>query len=200
MPPRHILSPQSRAALFDPPTDPAAIVRHYTFSPEDLALIRKRRRAANRLGFAVNLAYLRFPGRVLVVEEAPPADMLAFIAKQVECEPPDFGIYAQRDETRREHLGELQAYLDVSPFRRDDKRAVSHVAIEQATGSDRGDVIVSAMIEYLRERRILLSRRRHLGKDRLGGPRPCSQTRAQEHRRKLVATDNCRARGIARRG
>ena len=30
------------------------------------------------------------------------------------------------------------------------------VAIEQAIGSDRGDVIVSAMIEYLRERRILL--------------------------------------------
>ena len=51
MPPRHILSPQSRAALFDPPTDPAAIVRHYTFSSEDLALIHERRRAANRLGF-----------------------------------------------------------------------------------------------------------------------------------------------------
>jgi hypothetical protein len=33
---------------------------------------------------------------------------------------------------------------------------VAHVAIEQATGSDRGDAIVSAMIEHLRERRILL--------------------------------------------
>src|SRR5208337_1872124 len=31
------------------------------------------------------------------------------------------------------------------------------VAIEQATGSDRGDVIVSAMIEHLREGRILLN-------------------------------------------
>ena len=90
MPPRHILSPQSRAALFDPPTEPAAIVRHYTFSPEDLALIRQRRRAANRLGFAVHLAYLRFPGRVLGAEEAPPADMLAFIASQIECEPDEF--------------------------------------------------------------------------------------------------------------
>jgi hypothetical protein len=36
-----ILSPQSRAALFDPPTAPAAIVRHYTFSPDDLAMIRQ---------------------------------------------------------------------------------------------------------------------------------------------------------------
>jgi len=151
-----ILSPQSRTSLFNPPTDAAAIVRHYTFSPEDMALIRQRRRAANRLGFAVNLAYLRLPGRVLGIEETPPADMLAFVAKQITCEPTNFGVYAQRDETRREHLGELQAYLDVRSFRRDDKRAVAHVAIEQANGSDRGDVIVSAMIEYLRERRILL--------------------------------------------
>jgi TnpA family transposase len=136
--------------------DPAAIVRHYTFSPEDLALIRQRRRAANRIGFAVNLAYLRFPGRVLDIEETPPADMLAFSATQIGCDPADFGVYAQRDETRREHLGELQVYLAVRPFRREDKRAVAHVAIEQAIGSDRGDAIVSAMIEHLRWRRILL--------------------------------------------
>ncbi len=169
MSPRHILSPQSRAALFDPPTDPAAIVRHYTFSPEDLALIRQRRRAANRLGFAVNLAYLRFPGRVLDIDEAPPADMLTFSATQIGCAPADFGVYARRDETRREHLGELQGYLGVRPFRRDDKRAVAHVAIEQATGSDRGDAIVSAMIEHLRERRILLPASAALEKIALAG-------------------------------
>lgn len=102
-----ILSPQSRAALFDPPIESTAIVRHYTFTSEDLALIRRRRRAANRLGYAVNLAYLRFPGRTFGVEEAPPADMLAFITKQIGCEPGDFGVYARRSETRREHLGEL---------------------------------------------------------------------------------------------
>ena len=53
MTPRQLLSPQARAALFDPPTDLRAIVRHYTFSIEDLALIRQRRRNANRFGFAV---------------------------------------------------------------------------------------------------------------------------------------------------
>ena len=126
MPPRHILSPQSRAARFDPPTDAASIVRHYTFSPKDLALIRQRRRVANRLGFAVNLAYLRFPGRVPGVDEAPPADMLAFIAAQVGCEAAEFAGYARREETRWEHLGELQAYLAARPFRHDDKRAVGH--------------------------------------------------------------------------
>jgi TnpA family transposase len=151
-----ILSPEARAALFDPPTAPAAIVRHYTFSPEDLTVIRERRRAANRLGFAVHFAYLRFPGRAIGVDETPPPDMLAFIAAQLGDDAKAFDDYARRQQTRRAHLGELQTYLAARPFGRDDKRAVAHVALDQAAGSDRGDVIVSAMIEYLRERRILL--------------------------------------------
>jgi TnpA family transposase len=151
-----ILSPQSRAILFDPPTDPAAIVRHYTLSPDDLALISRRRRAANRLGFAVHLVYLRFPGRTLGIEEIPPADVLAFIAGQLGVEREIFSDYALREETRWEHLGELQEYLGVRPFRREDYRAVARVALEQATGTDRGDAIVSAIIDHLRGRSILL--------------------------------------------
>ena len=156
MTPRQLLSPQSRAALFDPPTDPVAIVRHYTFSPEDLALIRRRRRNANRLGFAVHLAYFRFPGRILGAEEIPPAHMLDFIASQIGVGPETFAAYAQREETRWEHLGELQAYLGVRSFRREDYRAVANAALEEATGTDRGDAIAAAMINHLRRQSILL--------------------------------------------
>ena len=127
MTPRQLLSPQARAALFDPPTDVRAIVRHYTFSIEDIALIRQRRRNANRLGFAVHLAYLRFPGRVLGPKETPPAHMLAFIADQLRIDPNGFGDYAQRGETRREHLGELQAYLGVQP-----SRAAKYITVRRA--------------------------------------------------------------------
>jgi hypothetical protein len=42
--------------------------------------------------------------------------------------------------------------LSSHDYDQDDKRAVAHVGIEQATGSDRGDAIVSAVIEHLRER------------------------------------------------
>ena len=100
MTPRQLLSPQARAALFDPPTDVRAIVRYYTFSTEDVSLIRQRRRNANRLGFAVHLAYLRFPGRVLGPKETPPAYMLAFIADQLRIDPDGFADYAQGGETR----------------------------------------------------------------------------------------------------
>ena len=145
MTPRQLLSPQARAALFDPPMEVRAIVRHYTFSIEDLALIRQRRRNANRFGFAVHLAYLRFPGRVLGPSEAPPAHLLAFIADQFRINPKAFADYAQRDETRREHLAELQAYLGVRPFGRQDYRTMAQIASNESIGTDRGDAIVGAI-------------------------------------------------------
>jgi TnpA family transposase len=151
-----ILSPQSRAALFDPPTEPAAIVRHYTFSLEDLALIRQRRRAANRLGFAVQLAYFRYPSRIMRVDEPAPEDMLAFIAGQVDASVEDFRDYAGRSQTRREHIAELQACLNVRLARRGDTRLLFMIALDEAAGTDRGDAIVSAMIANLREHGILL--------------------------------------------
>jgi hypothetical protein len=151
-----ILSPQSRAALFDPPTDPAAIVRHYTFSPADLSLIRERRRTANRLGFAVQLAYFRYPGRIMRVDEEPPENMLTFIAGQVDARAEDLRDYAGRAQTRREHLADLQAFLNVRLARRADARPLFSVALNEAIGTDRGDAIVSAMIEHLRLSRILL--------------------------------------------
>lgn len=151
-----ILSPQARAALFDPPIDPAAIVRHYTLSPEDLALIRRRRRDANRLGFAAHLAYQRFPGRVLGIDEIPPRDVLSFIAGQLSIESRIFNEYARREETRWEHLGEIQSYLRIRPFSRGDYRFVARIATKEAMGTDRGDVIVAAMIQGLRTRGILL--------------------------------------------
>jgi hypothetical protein len=151
-----IHSPQARAALFDPPNDPAAIIRHYTLSPDDLALIRRRRRDANRLGFAVHLAYQRFPGRVLGIDEIPPGDALSFIAGQLSIEPGIFSEYARREETRWEHLGEIRSHLRVRPFSRGDYRSVVKIATTEAIGTDRGDIIVAAMIEALRTRGILL--------------------------------------------
>jgi len=67
--------------------DVRAIVRHYTFSIEDVALMQQRRRNANRLGFAVHLAYLRFPGRMLGPNDPPPY-VLAFIADQFRRKTP----------------------------------------------------------------------------------------------------------------
>jgi hypothetical protein len=61
------LTPEQRYALTQIPADfsDREIAPHYTFTQKDLALIRQRRQHHNRLGFAVQLAVLRFPGRSL---------------------------------------------------------------------------------------------------------------------------------------
>lgn len=65
-----ILPPNAKS-LFALPDTQDELIRHYTFSEADLSVIRQRRGAANRLGFAVQLCYLRFPGIILGADETP---------------------------------------------------------------------------------------------------------------------------------
>jgi hypothetical protein len=80
------------------------------------------------------------------VSSPPPAHLLAFIADQVRINPKSFENYAQRDETRREHLAELQAYLGMRSFGRQDYRIMARIAFNESIGTDRGDAIVGAMV------------------------------------------------------
>ncbi len=102
MPRRELLTEPQRLAFTEPAIEEREMVRHYTLSSEDLALFDRRRGDANRLGFAVLLCYLRFPGRTLRQDEQPLASMLAFIA----------------DQTRREHLAEIQTLVGYRIFTR----------------------------------------------------------------------------------
>ena len=72
MPRRAVLTERQRAALFDLPINKADLIRHYTLSDDDLTHIRRRRRAQNRLGFALQLCALRYPRRLLQPSEAIP--------------------------------------------------------------------------------------------------------------------------------
>ena len=88
-----ILSPPQRVALFDPPSDPAVIERLYTLGPDDLIEVFRCRRAASRIGYAVQLGYLRHPGRATEPGEMPPAAMLTVLATQIGCSPDAFADY-----------------------------------------------------------------------------------------------------------
>ena len=65
MPRRSILSAAERESLLALPDTKDDLIRHYTLSDTDLSFIRQRRGPANRLGFAVQLCYLRFPGTAM---------------------------------------------------------------------------------------------------------------------------------------
>jgi hypothetical protein len=77
---RQQLTEAQMAALFDPPIDRRELVRYYTLSEADTAMIRRCRGDHSRLGYALMLCYLRYPGRPLRINERPPAAPISFVA------------------------------------------------------------------------------------------------------------------------
>lgn len=116
MPRRSILTARQRAALFDLPTDEVSILRHYTLADDDLEIIGTRRRPHNRLGFALQLCALRYPGRLLAPGEVIPEQITRFLAAQLGLRSDDLIDYAIREETRHEHLATLREIYGYKMF------------------------------------------------------------------------------------
>lgn len=151
-----MLTPAERASLLAFPTTADELIRYYTFTEPDLSAIRQRRGHHNRLGFAVQLCYLRYPGFALPTDAEPPAALLALVGRQLHIEPDIWPPYAQRPETRREHLAELQAWLNLTPFAIADYRRLVHPLAELAQQTDRGIALAEALVGMLRQPHIIL--------------------------------------------
>ncbi len=96
MPRRLILSATERDTLLALPESQDDLIRYYTFNDSDLSLIRQRRGDANRLGFAVQLCLLRYPGYALGTDSELPEPVILWVAKQVQAEPASWAKYGER--------------------------------------------------------------------------------------------------------
>ena len=99
---RKRLKVQERQEIFDIPADEDSLIRHYSLSAVDRLEIELRRREHNKLGFALQLCLMRYPGRVLAVGEIPPRTMLKYVADQIGVDPTTFTLYStpRRDAPR----------------------------------------------------------------------------------------------------
>ena len=79
---RRLLDDVQWAGLLSPPSDEREIVRHYTLSDEDLAAAVSKRGDHNRIGFALTLCYLRFPGRALGIGGAHQPDRRLYLGRR----------------------------------------------------------------------------------------------------------------------
>jgi TnpA family transposase len=156
MPRRSILSAAERECLLALPDTKDDLIRRYTLSDTDLSIIRQRRGPANRLGFAVQLCYLRFPGIFLGVDQSPSLPLPKLVADQLKVGIESWDEYGQREQTRREHLVELQTVFGFQAFTMSHYRQAVHMLTELAMQTDKGVVLVSALIEHLRRQLIIL--------------------------------------------
>jgi len=115
--PRHILLSDGRrhaieTAHFD--LDQRDIARYWTLSANELLGIQRRRRDANRFGFAVQLCLLRFPGWPAKKDSPVPVSLLRYVGEQLGIESADIEDYFRRQPTRSDHLQEI---IDLYGFR-----------------------------------------------------------------------------------
>jgi TnpA family transposase len=67
----------------------------------DLSTIRQHRGLANRLGFAVQLCCMRYPGMMLAADAEPFAPSLRLVATQLKVPPEAWADYGQREDPSR---------------------------------------------------------------------------------------------------
>ena len=83
MPRRELLTSSERLELLAFSTDEGELIRLYTLTKADLAFVRQHRGDHNRIGIAVLMSYLRYPGIVLAGDERPHGPVLDIVAGQL---------------------------------------------------------------------------------------------------------------------
>jgi TnpA family transposase len=159
LPTRTVLTPSQRSGLLDIPEDfpQIEIERHFTFTADQIALIQAKRGNHNRIGFAVQWAYTRYPGRRWEQGEQPPEAVLLHITKQIGGDSSDFVQYAlARDTTRREHFLEIIPLGGFRSYDSETQKELSQALLPIALSTDSGIKIIEALIEEMRSRQIIV--------------------------------------------
>ncbi len=152
-----LLTAEQRDAFVRIPADLSErdLGRFYTLSARDLEIIGRHRRAANRLGFAVHLGLLRFPGRTLADVPEIPERVVEYIAQQVDVDPALFAQYGERDNTIFEHLDELRREFGFQNCGWPQLHALGQELMPLALESDRSLPLIETGVERLRAQQII---------------------------------------------
>jgi TnpA family transposase len=155
---RELLTPEQRLELVRIPGDLSEqeLGKNFTLSDFDLDLIKIRRRDYNRIGFAIQLCVLRFPGWSLNDVEPIPIKVLQHLARQLNVDPDSFALYSSREATRYEHLGEIRNIYGFRNFSSSEYRTISRLLLKHAMQNGNTMYLIQTLIEELRKQKVIL--------------------------------------------
>lgn len=155
---KELLTPEQRSMFISIPNDMIEhdVEMYYTFTSQDIDFINKHRRDYNRLGIAVQLAVLRYPGWTLLQIKDVPKHIITYIAKQIGVSPQEYSKYAQRVATRNEHLEELRQYYGYQNLSLQEYRRIVQYTLQQALENGNTEYLIRATIQELRKRKVIL--------------------------------------------
>jgi TnpA family transposase len=103
------------------------MARHWALNTADLAVIGRRRRDRHRLGFALQLCTLRYPGRLPRPGECVPAEALRFVARQLGTGSGALATCAARPQTNWDAASSPRARVPASALAAAKTRLGRHV-------------------------------------------------------------------------
>ena len=156
MPRRHILTERQRSALLDLPKDEPSLLKHYTLGDDDLENIQQRRRPENRLGFALQLCALRYPGRALAPGEMIPHEVLSFIGAQLGVPADALLTYATRRQTRQQHMDALREIYGYKAYSGRGARDLREWLFDQAEDARSNEDLAQRFVARCRETSTIL--------------------------------------------
>jgi Domain of unknown function (DUF4158) len=156
VPRRRALSDAQLESLLALPTDDAVLIRHWTLDAEDLAVIGRRRRDRNQLGFAIQLCALRYPGRLLRPGEVLSEKGLRFVAEQIGANPEALIAYAARFQTRYEQVEALRKAFGFAPLDRVHRRELLAWLVPVALATTNPLAVATTLMNELQRRRLIV--------------------------------------------
>ena len=109
MPARVPMTAAQREALLALPDAEVLLVRHHGLNERDLLALNTARTPETRLGYALQLCCLRYPGRHFRRGELLPGPMLGHIAEQIDVDAAVIAGFARRVNTRYDQLVAVKA-------------------------------------------------------------------------------------------
>ena len=114
-----LLTPEQRLLFTTIPDDlsETELARYYTLTNEDLQFIRTHRGAENRLGVAIQLCTLRYPGRMLMQMSSIPEAAIVHVANQLNIDQNAWYRYgSKRTGTLYDHFRRICHEYDYQPY------------------------------------------------------------------------------------
>ena len=153
---RELFSKEQRKLFMKYPEDEWTIGSYYTFSKYDLEIIMKHRKEENKLGFAIQLAALRYPGWSYSSNKTIPIEIIQYIANQVCTVPKALKLYSLRNNTSRDHIKELKKEYGYSSFSTNDSKFLLKYLVNLAFENSDSLFLMNQSLEYLRKKKIIL--------------------------------------------
>lgn len=152
---RPILTERQRNDLIALPTDESSLLSYYILSDEDIIRIKQKRDDHNRLGFALQLCALRYPGRYLNADDILSKELINFVGAQLGLSEVKLLNFTYKSVTRYEHLRALQQQYGYLSFHRFEDEFI--IWLTQAAIETRNNAELAALfVQECRSRKIIL--------------------------------------------